>query len=86
MASSPISAPVGTAIWPPFCMASAIKSSFSSSAPTLSTTAVFPRLTNGATIDLTNFAGAHSITMSATSASASIGSTAGGCLRPVRNR
>src|SRR5581483_9668207 len=77
MASSPISAPVGTTIWPPFSFASAIRSSFSSNAPTLSTTAVLPRDITGATMARTSLLGAHSTTMSAASASASIGSAAG---------
>src|SRR6185312_15047863 len=77
MASSPISAPVGTTIWPPWVLASAIRSSFSSNAPTLSTTAVLPRETTGATIERTSLLGAHSMTISAASASASIGSAAG---------
>ena len=76
-ASSPISAPVGTTIWPPCARASAIRSSFWSNAPALSTIAVLPRLTTGATICLTSLLGAHSTTMSAASASASSGSIFG---------
>src|SRR4030081_3766030 len=60
-----------------------MRSSLSSSAPTLTTTAIFPLATNGATIDLTSLPGAHSTTMSATSTSASIGRTAGGFVKPA---
>src|SRR5450631_306601 len=81
-ASRPISAPVGTTIWPPFCLASSTRSSWSSSAPALRTTAVFPLATNGSTTDLTSLPGAHSMTISATAESASIGRTAGVLARP----
>ena len=77
MASSPIKAPVGTTICPPCFRANSIRSSFSRSAPTLSTTAVLPRDTTGETIERTSLLGAHSMMMSAASANASIGIAAG---------
>src|SRR5262249_44036620 len=57
--------------------ASSIRSSFCKSAPALSTMAVLPRDTVGATIARTSALGAHSMTMSAASESCSMGKAVG---------
>src|SRR5262249_44471744 len=65
----------------PCSRANAIRSSFCSSAPALSTIAVLPRVTTGVTISLTSLLGAHSTTISAASARSAIGNIFGGLFR-----
>ena len=71
-ASSPITAPLGTTICAPVTRATSTRSVWSSSAPTLMETRIFPARTTGSAISRNTAAGAHSTTMSARSAATTI--------------